>query len=245
MALSSVIGFVPAILLLYILLRRYEGLFKEKYIFISFAVGMVLGMIITVFHLTSDDLILMHLDLSFLVFVLLFALFEESAKLVILNLPRLQLKHETVYYGAGLGLGIGSMAVIAISVKVFIDDPNAFGNPLTIIGLFVLSFSYSLLHSATGVMIGYGCAKKEVVNLFFRAFIFHAVYNLLLLPFMWSLEGAMYASLFVATLFAVGLFWYVLRGLMPHAVPVEMQKKRRRELRKQVRETKKKSKSEP
>ncbi len=241
MALSSVIGFVPAVLLLYILLRRYEGFFKEKYIFIIFAVGLVLGMIITVFHLVSDEFILMHLDLSILVFVFLFALFEESAKLVILNMPRLHLKHETVYYGAGLGLGIGSMAIIAISFKVFMDDPNAFGNALTIIGLVVLSFNYSLMHSATGVMIGYGCAKGEVLKFFFRAFIFHSVYNLLLLPFMWSLEGGMYASLFVATLFAIGLFWYVLSGLLPEAVPPDMQKKRRRDLRKQVREKKKKS----
>jgi hypothetical protein len=241
MTLSSVIGFVPAILILYILLRRYEGFFKEKYIFLSFAVGLILGMIITVFHLVSDDFILSHLDLSLLVFVLLFALFEEAAKLVILNMPRLQLKYDTVYYGAGLGLGVGSMAIVAISFKVFMDDPNAFGNLLTITGLVVLSFNFSLLHSATGVMIGYGCAKKEVVHFFSRAFLFHAVYNLLLLPFMWSIEGAMYASLFVATLYTVGLFWYVLSGLMPEAVPPEMQKKRRRELRKRVREERKKS----
>ena len=48
-----------------------------------------------------------------------------------------------------------------------------------------------------------------------------------------------YASLLVATLFAVGLFWYVLRGLMPEAVPPDMLKKRRRETRKRVREERK------
>lgn len=239
MTLSSVIGFVPAILIFYILLRRYEGFFKEKYIFISFAVGLVLGMIITVFHLVSDDFVLAHLDLSLLVFVGLFALFEEAAKLVILNMPRLQLKHDTVYYGSGLGLGVGSMAIVAISFKVFMDDPNAFGNVLTITGLVVLSFNFSLLHGATGVMIGYGCAKGEVLHFFIRAFIFHAVYNLLLLPFMWGIDVAMYGSLFVATLFTVGLFWYVLSGLMPEAVPPDMQKKKRRELRKMARESRK------
>ncbi|UCE75136.1 MAG: hypothetical protein JSV56_05375, partial [Methanomassiliicoccales archaeon] len=134
MAVSSVIGFAPAVLLLFILLRRYEEFLKEKRIFQTFAVGMILGMVITVFHMVSDDFILSALDLSFLVFVMLFPLFEGLVKLVILNMPRLQLKHETVYYGAALGLGIGSMAIIAISFRVFLDSPESMGDPLTVVG---------------------------------------------------------------------------------------------------------------
>lgn len=237
MTVSGVIGFAPAIFLLYILLRRYEGLFEEKYVFISFGVGMVLGMIITVFHLISEY--------SLLVFVVLFPLLEELAKLVILNMPRLKLKHETVYYGAGLGLGIGSMAIIAIAFKVFTEYPETLGNPQTYFDLVLLSFNFCLLHSATGVMIGYGSAKGEVPNFFLRAFLFHAAYNLFFLIYMVSGEVLKYAPLFIATLFAVGLFWYVLRGLMPEAVPPDMQKKRRRDIRKRVREEKKKSNTRP
>jgi RsiW-degrading membrane proteinase PrsW (M82 family) len=236
MIASSIIGFAPAVFLLFILLRRYEEFFKEKKIFQAFAGGMILGMIFTIAHMASDDFLLSALDLSFIGFVILFAAFEEGAKLVILNLPRLQLKHETVYYGAALGLGIGSMAIIAISFKVFLDDPSAIGNPLTILGLVVLSFNFSLLHSATGVIIGYGSAKGEGMKWFFRAAVLHAAYNLVLLPFMWGIEGALFGSLFVATLVALGLFLFVLRDLMPDAVPPEMQKKRRREVRRRARE---------
>jgi hypothetical protein len=237
MMVSSIIGFVPAVLLLYILLRRYEEYIGDKNIFLAFAVGLIVGMIITVFHMVSDDFILSHLDLSFIVYVVLFALFEELAKLVILNLPRLHLKYETTYYGAGLGLGIGSMAIIAISFKLFFDDPSAFGNPWTLIGLVILSFNFSLLHSSTGVMVGYGCAKGDVFYYFVRAVIAHAVYNLFLLPFMWGVVA--YGSLFLATVFAIFLFWYVLKEIMPNAVPADMQKKKRRDVRKRVREGKK------
>jgi hypothetical protein len=132
MAVSSVIGFAPAILLLYILLRQYETFFTERNIFLALAGGMVLGMVITVFHLASDDLLLDFLDLSLIVYVLLFALFEELAKLIILNYPKLAGKHYTVYYGATLGLGVGSMAIIAISYKLFLDFPDALGNPVTV-----------------------------------------------------------------------------------------------------------------
>lgn len=231
MTLSSVIGFAPAVLLLYILLRRYEGLFLEKYVFILFAVGMVVGMITSVFHMFSEY--------SLLVLVILFPLFEELAKLVILNNPKLQLKRETVYYGAGLGLGIGSMSIIAIAFRVFIDYPETMGNPQTYFDLVVLSFNFCLLHGATGVIIGYGCSKGEIFNFFFRAYILHAVYNLFFL--IYTISGGVwkYGPLFVATLFAIGLFWYVLSGLLPEAVPPDMQKKRRRDLRKRVREKKK------
>jgi hypothetical protein len=238
MLVSSIIGFVPAVFILYLLLRRYEEYLGEKNIFLAFAVGLILGMIITVFHLVSDDFILAFLDLSLLVYVVMFALFEEAAKLVILNLPRLHLKYETTYYGAGLGLGIGSMAIVAISFKLFLDNPSALGNPLTLFGLFVLSFNYCLLHSSTGVIIGFGCAKGYVFHLFIWAVIAHAAYNLILLPFMWGVAFA-YGSLFLATIFVIFLFWYVLREIMPEAVPPEMQKKKRREVRKRVRERKK------
>jgi hypothetical protein len=236
MIASSIIGFAPAVLLLFILLRRYEEFFKEKKIFQAFAGGMILGMVFTIAHMVSDDFLLSALDLSFIGFVILFAAFEEGAKLVILNWPKLQLKHETVYYGAALGLGIGSMAIIAISFKVFMDSSSAIGNPLTILGLVVLSFNFCLLHSATGVIIGYGSAKGEGFKWFFRATVLHASYNLVLLPFMWGIEGALYGSLLVATLVALGIFLFVLRDLMPEAVPPDMQRKRRRDVRKKIRE---------
>ena len=232
MTASSVIGFVPAILLLYILLRRYEGFFNERNLFISFAGGMVLGMIITVFHMLSEY--------SILVFVVLFPLFEELAKFVILNMPKLVLKHETVYYGAALGLGAGSMSIIAIAFKVFSDYPETLGNAQTYFDLVLLSFNFCLLNGATGIMIGFGSAKGEMFYYFLRAFILHAVHSLFFLLYMWS-EGAMkYTPLIGATMIAYGVFWYVLRDLLPQAVPPEMKKKRRREARKRARKARKK-----
>jgi hypothetical protein len=236
MIVSSIIGFAPAVFLLFILLRRYEEFFKESKIFQAFAAGMILGMIFTVAHMASDDFLLAALDLSIIGFVILFAAFEEGAKLVILNWPKLQLKHETVYYGAALGLGIGSMAIIAISFKVFLSAPEAITNPLTVIGLIVLSFNFSLLHSATGVIIGFGSTRGEGMKWYFRAAILHAAYNLVLLPFMWGVPVALYGSLIVSTMVAAGLFLFVLRDILPEAVPSDMLKKRRREHRKKVRE---------
>jgi hypothetical protein len=236
MIVSSIIGFVPAVLLLYILLRRYEEFFKESKIFQAFAAGMIIGMVFTAAHMAFDDQVLEFLDLSILGFVILFPMFEQSTKLVILNYPKLQLKHQTVYYGAALGLGIGSMAIIAISFKFFLDFPEALGNPFQIMLFVILSFNYSLLHSATGIIIGYGSAKGYAMRWFYKAFLLHAAYNFTLLPLMWQIPGAIYGSLLVATMIAVIVFMYVLRDLMPEAVPPEMMRKRRRDHRKRVRE---------
>ncbi len=232
MAVSSIIGFIPAILLLYILLRRYEEYFAGRNLFLFFALGMVLGMIITVFQMVSP--------LTLLVFVILFPIFEESVKLVILNWPKLKGKQETVYFGAALGLGIGSMAIIAIAFSVFMDHPETLGNPQTYFDLVLLSFNFSLLQGATGVMIGYGCAKNEVTRYFLRAYVVHAIYNLFFLIYSIT-EGSMkYGPLFIATILAVGLFYYVLSELLPKAVPQDMLKKRRREARRRVREKRRK-----
>lgn len=229
MTVSSIIGFAPAIFIMYILLRRYETFFAERNIFMALGGGMVIGMVITVFHMLSEY--------TLLVFVVLFPLFEEVVKLVILNIPKFHGKFYTIYYGAALGLGIGSMSIIAISFSIFSNYPETLGNPQTYLDLVVLSFNFCLLNCATGVMIGYGCAKIQVRNFFIRAVTFHAIYNLLFLFYMWSSDVLKYAPLMAATVFALSLFWYVLRSLMPDSVPPEMQKKARREARKRRRES--------
>lgn len=232
MTVASIIGFVPAVFLLYILLKRYEGLFNERHVFFIFAGGLVAGMVITVLN--------MFTDLSILVFVILLPLFEELAKLIILNFPKFKLKHETVYLGAGLGLGIGSMAIVAIAFRFFSEHPETMTNPQTYFDLLMLSFNFSLLNGATGVIIGYGCSKAEEFNYFIKAFFVHAIYNAFFLIYLLSGPVMKYAPLFFATVFAAGMFWYVLRGLLPDAVPPEMKQKRRREMRKRTREGKKK-----
>lgn len=236
MAVTSVIGFAPAILLLYLLLRQYETHFAERNIFLALAGGMILGMVITVFHLASDDMILSYPDLTIIGYVILFPLFEELAKLIILNYPKLAGKHYTVYYGAALGLGVGSMSIIAISYSLFLDSPELMGNPLTVGVLVLLSFNYSLLNGSTGVIIGYGCAQYRLSYYFIWAFLAHALFNLMMLPFLWGLDTAEYGSLFLISLLTVSLFWYVLKNLMPAAVPPEMQKRHRREARRKVRQ---------
>ncbi len=233
MAVSSFIGFAPAIFLFYVILRQYEGFFKEGKVFLFFLGGMMLGLVIAVFHMYGGETLLV---------LVLFGVFEESVKLIILNMPRFHLKYYTVYYGAGLGLGIGSMQIVAISFKTFMGDPSSFGNALTLIGFIVLSFNFCLLHSSTGVMIGYGCAKEKVLNYFFRAVIFHGIYSVVLFFFLWTSGGLKYAWLLVATVIAVGMLFYVMRELLPKAVPQEMLQKKRREARRRAREGMRKGK---
>jgi heme exporter protein D len=216
-----------------VILRRYEGFFKEGKVFLFFLGGMMLGLVIAVIHMLGGQTLLI---------LVLFAVFEESAKLIILNMPRFHLKYYTVYYGAGLGLGIGSMQIVAIAFNTFMGDPSAFGNALTIFGFIVLSFNFCLLHSSTGIVIGYGCAKGKVYNYFIRALVFHGIYSVVLFFFLWTGGGVKYAWLFVATVIALGMLFYVMRELLPKAVPQEMLQKKRREARRRAREGMRKGK---
>jgi hypothetical protein len=228
MLVSSIIGFVPAILILFLLLRRYEEFFKESKIFQAFAAGMVIGMVITVFEST--------IEISLIAFALLFPIFEESIKLVILNWPKLRGEIKTVYYGAALGVGIGSMAIIPAAFFVFTTEPSTFGNPQSYFDLILLSFNFCLLNSATGVMIGYGSAKHLIGSYFVKATVLHMVYGVFYFIFVLTPGIMKYAPLFVASVIAFGLFLYVLRDLLPDAIPPDMMKKKRREHRKRIRE---------
>jgi hypothetical protein len=228
MLVSSIIGFVPAILLLFILLRRYEEFFRESKIFQAFAAGMVLGMVITVVESS--------IAITLITLAVLFPIFEESIKLVILNWPKMRGKIKTVYYGASLGVGIGSMTIIPAAFFTFTTYPETFGNPQSYFDLILLSFNFCLLNAATGVMIGYGSSKHQIFSFYIKATILHMVYSFFYFIYIVTDGNMKYGPLLIATIIAFGLFLYVLRDLLPDAVPADMMRKKRREHRKKVRE---------
>ena len=96
------LGIIPALFLMFLCLKGYDGYYKDKSIFLTFIAGIILGVIAAVVRLriNAEPLVI--------VFLILYAFFEQLFKTIILNIRRLQLKKETVIYGLSLGLGFGS-----------------------------------------------------------------------------------------------------------------------------------------
>ena len=96
------LGIIPALILLYISLKGYEGYYKDKTVFLTFIFGIILGIIAAILRLIISAPPLMFL------YLILFSFFEQLLKTIILNISNFHQKKETTIYGLTLGLGFGS-----------------------------------------------------------------------------------------------------------------------------------------
>jgi hypothetical protein len=141
---SLFIGIIPALILLYIGLKGYEGHFKDKLIFLTFIVGIIIGFISAVIELVTQNI-------GLIIYIILFPILEQLFKTIVLNMGRFQEKQETTIYGLSLGLGFGSVFTPAAIILGNFQEVN-----LSFFAAIIGSFGIILFHAATGVLIGYG-----------------------------------------------------------------------------------------
>ncbi|HEV8594324.1 MAG TPA: hypothetical protein VGR51_02225 [Thermoplasmata archaeon] len=234
---AGVVGFGPAIAILYHGLRTYDypftahAFFDTRRVFLGLAVGMVLGTIsgaITVgLRVAIADLV------SLVVVLILLAAFEEAFKLVYLNRKGYRGRFDTTFYGLSLGVGI---AAIAAAGNAYTNGPDLF-LPSVALPIFAFSVSLALVHSATGAIIGYGCSKGDVVVGFAKALTGRVLHAALLVPFFiwYSIPSVTIAlpafSLGAGIAFALFLYRYAYRTLLPETLPAELRRERRRRAR--------------
>ena len=84
--MSLFLGIIPALLLLWIGLRGYEGMYKDKNIFLTFMVGIVIGFIAVLLELVFKEVLLLS--------IILFPLLEQMLKVIILNIGRFHEKEK-------------------------------------------------------------------------------------------------------------------------------------------------------
>lgn len=234
---SILVGFGPAVSVLFHALRTYDypftdkAYFETRRVFTALAVGMVLGTIsggLTV-GLRAGILTL----LSLVILLLLLALFEEGFKLVYLNRKGYRGRFDTTYVGLTLGVGIAAI----------VGAGSAYGNgpalvaPTSIVLLAAFAASLGFVHASTGALIGFGCSKGEVLVPFAQAYVARILHAAMLVPFFVAgtvpAEGIAVPlfSLLVAVAFAVVLYAYVYRTVLPGTLPPELRRERRRRVR--------------
>jgi len=210
-AASLFLGIIPALILLYITIGGYEGHAKQKNIFVSFIVGIIIGFAAAVIELVTKNG-------AGLIVIILYPLIEQLFKTVILNARRLQEKQATVVYGLVLGLGFG-----AISTPVSIIMANIQGNDLLLLGLVLIgSFGIIMLQGATGVMIGYGVYTTKLPK-----YVLFAVVVEIPMIIGINVQGLPQIGV-VLFVFAYGLFlyWYATRRIMSRLLSEGLRRKR-------------------
>jgi hypothetical protein len=224
---AGILGFGPAMALLYFTLGKYtypkveKPFFDDRKLFAFFALGVVLGMVIYAFEAWGS---LISSSYTILLLIMGFALMEELMKLVILNFPRFQKKVDTAFYGLSMGLGIAATYTFA-TVYVFLNDIEGNIQVTAVVAASILGVLFVLMHGATTALIGIGVARGDVRGYFPEALLIHIGFALMYESFFagiisepWNLIGLVGAA-------AVAVYGY--RKVHTLSLPVLIQDAKR------------------
>jgi hypothetical protein len=208
---SLFLGVIPALILLYIGLKGYEGHYKDKNIFLAFVVGIIAGFFAALMELFTINV--------GIVFIVLFPILEQLLKTMILNIRRLHEKGETIIYGLSLGLGFGS---IFTPVSMIAADFQI-GETILIASVILGSFGIILFHGATGVFIGYGIYAGKLSKYFIFAVLLHVpVTGWFFLTVFYNVEYLQIGLI----LYGLIIYWYATKKIMPQILLRSERRKR-------------------
>lgn len=219
---TILVGVMVVLAILWLTLKKYEGYFVEKKLFLSLIAGFATGFVILILEFNT-------LGVGIL-FIILFPAVEQFAKMIIINMRTFQEKKDTPLYGLVVGLGFGAiyMPLYTIMTATTIQLEQTLLFIALVFGVGVVMF-----HGATGCIIGYGAASFDRSKIW-RMLIVAILLGLPIttlefgLSFLWgeprnniiilSLKG-------LELLYGILLYWYVTTKLLPTVLP---RKKRRK-----------------
>ena len=216
---SLFLGVIPALILLYITIKGYEGFYKDKVMFLTFVAGIIMGFIaafVQSFTLAAA-----------IIYVILLSFFNQLFKTIILNIGRFQKNRETPIYGLSLGLGFGSsftpFMIIAIS-SIGVRDNNV----LLTIG--AGSIGIILFHGATGSYIGYGVYLRKLMKHLVIAILLELPLNFLVgLVVIYADPEFLKIQIGLALtiiLYGLIIYWYVTKKVLPKLLTQNEKRKR-------------------
>jgi len=218
---SLFLGIIPALIILYVSLKDYEGHYKDKTIFLMFVIGIVFGFIAALVQSYTLAMVI--------IYAILLSFFNQLIKTIILNLRRFQEKSEGVINGLTLGLGFGStftpFLVIAVSQ---LKTSNFSVVSLIAIG----SIGIILFQGATGAYIGYGIYFGKLTRYLSIAILLEIPFNFLMgvvISYSEPQYLAFLSALIVGMILYGGIvFIYVFKKVMPRILQKNQKRKRRK-----------------
>lgn len=214
------LGIIPALFFLYIALKGYEGYYKDKTIFLTFITGIFFGIIAAIVRLIINPLPLM------IIFIILFAFFEQLLKTIILNLGRMQFKKETTIYGLTLGLGFGSSFTPFLVIAGSLSGQTS---TTFLILVAIGSFGFILFHAASGIFIGYGVFSGKMIKYLFIAIILQVPFNAISdLTRIETIYNSFYYIIYQAAIIVYGsiIFIIAIKKVMPKILEEKQKRKR-------------------
>lgn len=199
--LAAIVTFVPALILMYAVLRKYtypaveQPFFSDPYFFGLFTVGLVIGTILFMVYTYI---------LGSLVYVILYGMIQCLALVVVMNLRRFRGKSDSVFYGFGLGLGAGAATALGF-VYYLAAISQRLGSSMGIadyVFLVVMGFSLAMQFAAVGTTVGEGIARHNPFQFAMEAMIYNVIYQVVFF-IMLENAGSLYLYVTGAMAFAI------------------------------------------
>ena len=208
---SLFIGIIPALLVLYIALKGFEGQFKDKLIYLTFIVGIIIGVV-------SAAIEILTREIGLISYIILFPVLEQFFKTIVLNIRRFQEKQATTIYGLSLGLGFGSVFTPTAIIMGNFQEIN-----LSYLAAIIGSFGIILFHAGTGVLIGYGVYTHRLAIYLTAAILLQLVITTVI--GVTNLLQVGYLQI-ILVLYGIFVFWYATKRVMPRILEESQRRKR-------------------
>ena len=174
--LAMVLGIGPALILMYLGVRNYtyprveQPFFSDPRFFMLLVVGMIAGSVL------FFPLRVLGFPTN-VVYMVLMAVIEVMAMIVVMNLKRFRGQSDSIFYGYALGLGMscGLSTGIVFVVASTIETIDA-----SVAVIVLMSVSFSLMLGAVGTTVGEGIARHRVMEFALQAAIPAIIFNILL-----------------------------------------------------------------
>ncbi|HEX2066272.1 MAG TPA: hypothetical protein VHI93_05600 [Candidatus Thermoplasmatota archaeon] len=168
---ASVLTLVPAMGLVYWVLRRYDGYFEQNRLFFGLTVGLFAGIVVKFLEVqlfAFDDLrTLQPGDAPIATGTLLysaaystvgFAMLAALAMAAVLGFRKFRVRKDTPYYGVAFGLAFGAMHTMPLFARTIAPLVH----PALRLDAAALAYDVTTLAFATGMVMAHGAAAVWV-----------------------------------------------------------------------------------
>ncbi len=233
--LVSIIGFAPALGVVWFSLRKYDHpyvkgtCFDDRRVFFLLALGMVAGTILLMMERLVYPLFKVVGDngdigfsptLFFIFYVVALGLVHTLSKFVILNFPSIQGRIDSQFYGVSLGAGISATWIVGFSYIQLTVEGGA-GSAAILSSLALLSLNTALIHASVGAVLGVSTAKNEGMRGILWGLAPHMIFNAMMFP--WFYYDVIWYSLLLATPITLIIYYEVYTNIIPKSLPEEIQ----------------------
>ncbi len=147
--IASIVGIALPFIILYFALEGYDSRFKDKHLFFSIIVPLVVGTVISLFHISLSVSMLMFTMLP--VVVLGLTVLEITAREVFLRANRFRGDPALPIYGLSTGLWFGAMIIFGrVYVHLMVREPD----PMELGGICLFALTVAFVNGAMGMEAG-------------------------------------------------------------------------------------------